>query len=317
MEAQNVSSFLYNFRPGILNSPDIKGWAGGKIWFVDSTAARGTGETPDSPLQSIGGTSGVLYKMLNQNRTNKGDLVLVAAGHTESISAADYLSDMGALAGFSIIGMGTGARRPTLTWTAAGSTLLMDTANVEIANMNLYLAGAHAAGAALTVAAPITVSGASCRLSHCSIWTGFDVDQIVGDGITWTGVDGKLLNNRIFGAATAVPTNSHVLLTGADRIEIRGNWIKGTTDGTTRGVIYGATTESIDVDITYNYLNNTTGSSTIAMSLLANSTGSIAYNRCFVASGILPFTASIGEWHENYVVNGAGEAGALVGTASA
>jgi hypothetical protein len=37
---------------------------------------------------------------------------------------------------------------------------------------------------------------------------------------------------------------------------------------------------------------------------------------CATEVGILPFTAGIGRWHQNYNVDTEGQAGALVGTAS-
>lgn len=291
------------------------GLPGGQTWYVNSAVTGGTGESPDSPLATLGGAAGALARL--NGRTNKGDVIYVMPGHTESVSAADSFSHTGAASGFSIIGLGTGSMRPTFTWTAAASTWLVDTANVEIANLRCFLAGAHAAGSALTVAAPITVSGDFVRIVGCQFWWGFDADQIVGDGIIWTGDDGVFEGNWAFAATAAVPTNSFLVLTGADRMTIRRNWIKGATDATTKGVIDTETTACTDLLIEHNYLANYLASSTIAQSQTANDTGVTRYNTYFVNSGILPITASETEWFENYVCNGEGETGALVGTASA
>lgn len=299
--------------PSAIVDPQIRGNVGaGRTYFVSSTTGSpGNGLSIDAPLTTL---AAAVAKIAG--RTNSGDCIYVLPGHVESVSSADYLSAMGAASGFSIVGLGTGTMRPKFTWTTATSTVLLDTANVEWANCQLFLAGAHAAGSALTVAAPITVSGVGCRIVNCAIWWGYDADQIVGDGITWTGADGVFAGNVCIALVAAVPTNSFLLLTAADRIEIAGNYIHGPTDGTTRGVIYGATTASVNVNIHHNYLHNILASSTIAMSLLAASTGEIAHNMCSVESGILPFTASIGRWHQNYCVDAEGLAGALVGTAA-
>lgn len=289
-------------------------WRGGKVIWVDSNANRGDGSFA-KPLKKIFGTDGALAYI--KNRASKGDLIIVKAGHTENVSAADMGSDMGTASRFTILGIGNNLERPKLTWTAAAATFLLDTAEVHLINFQLYLAGAHAAGSALTVTAPITVSGNGCKISRCSIWWGFDADQIVGTGIIWTGDDGEFSFNSAFAEAAAVPTATFMTLTGADRMKIIGNWIKGPTSGTTVGVIRGLTTESLNLEVKFNYMANMRASSTIAFSPLANSTGEFSHNRFFVDSGILPITASIGEWFENYVINDAGEAGALVGTASA
>ena len=150
----------------------------------------------------------------------------------------------------------------------------------------------------------------------CLIFWGFEADRIVDDGITWTGADGEFLGNTCIALLLAVPGNAFMALTAADRIHIANNYIHGTTDGTTRGVIYGVTTASVNVNIHDNYLHNVLASSTIAMSLLTASTGEIARNMTSTEVGILPFTASIGRWHANYNVDTEGQAGALVGTAS-
>lgn len=288
---------------------------GSKAWWVGNGTGvqNGNGLSATRPLATL---SEALTAVANTGRLNRGDVIYVLPGHAESVSSADWASALGTTTGLAIQGLGTGTSRPTLTWTAAGSTFLLDQAGTELSNFNLNLAGAHAAGTALTVAAPITVSATGCRITDCFIYWGYDADQIVGDGITWTGTRGEFLGNTAIALVAAVPTNSFMLLTAADHMHIAYNYIHGPTDGTTRGVIYGATTASIHVDIHDNYLHNILASSTIAMSLLTASTGVIRNNICSVESGILPFTASIGRWGENYCIDTEGQAGALVGTAS-
>lgn len=290
---------------------------GGEVWYVcnRSGVSNGDGKSPDAPLSTLFGANGALARL--RNRTNFGDCIYVLPGHAENVAEADAASHTGTASGFSVVGLGTGLMRPSFTWTAATSTWLLDTAGVELANLRLFLAGANAAGSALTVAAPITVSANDCAIVNCEIYWGFDADQIVGDGIIWTGDDGRFEGNRCFAATAAVPSNTFLTLTGADRMVIRGNWIVGATDGTTRGVIDTETTACTELRIENNYVANRLASSTIALSCTANDTGIAARNFFFVNSGILPITASELEWHENYVVNGEGEAGALVGTASA
>lgn len=250
-------------------------------------------------------------------RANKGDVIYVLPGHTENISAADYFSAGTTASYFSVIGLGNGTNRPSFTWTTATSTWLLDTAGVEIANCRLFLAGAHVTGAALTVAAPITVSGNNCRIVGCEIFWGFENDRIVGDGIIVTGDGFEFIGNKALALVAAVPSNNFLTLTGADDCVIANNWIEGATDATTKGVIDVETTECLRMIVENNYISNVLANSTIAFSPLASSTGYARNNVFFVQSGILPITAALLYWFENYVSNGAGEAGALVGTASA
>lgn len=296
-------------------NPAIRGLQpGGRVLYVGNRTGttNGNGKSPNSPLATLSEAVTLMATNLN----GQGDCIYVLPGHAESVDAADWMSELSTLAGLSIVGLGTGTQRPTFTWTTATSTWLFDTANLELANCRLFLAGAHAAGSALTVAAPITVSGVGCRIVGCEFWWGYDADQIVGTGIIWTGADGEFIGNRAIALVAAVPTETFLRLTAADRILIQGNYIFGPTAGTTVGVIKGLTTASLNVNIRDNYLHNILASSTIAMSLLTGSTGEITNNMASVESGILPFTASIGRWHQNYAVDGEGLAGALVGTAA-
>jgi hypothetical protein len=287
---------------------------GSRVIYVGSDARSRLGDGVITKA-TLFGTTGALAAL--DDRTNKGDIIYILPGHTENVAAADAASAQGSASGFSIIGMGVGSQRPAFTWTVAGATWLFDTAGMELANCRLFLAGTHVTGAALTVAAPITVSAASCRIVNNEIFWGFEADKIVGDGIIVTGDYFEFINNKCLALVAAVPSNTFMTLTGADDCVIAGNWVEGATDGTTRGVIDVETTECLRMRVENNYIANLLASSTIALSTLASTTGLASRNLFFVNSGILPMTASLLYWYENYVVNGLGEAGALVGTASA
>jgi hypothetical protein len=291
-----------------------------KILYVRSTGGNGdgtgfgTGQTPQEPYSTLAAAITSLA-----GRTTWGDVIYVLPGHVESISAPDYFSGGGTAANFSVIGLGSGTNRPTFTWTVATSTWLIDTAGVEISNIRCFLAGAHAAGAALTVAAPITISAANCRITNCEFWWGFDVDQIVGTGITTTAAasDFTFAYNNCYALVAAVPTATFMTLVGSDRCQIIGNYITGATSGTTVGVIRGLTTASLNMYVAFNTMDNLLASSTIAFSPLTASTGVATQNQFLVDTGILPITASILHWFDNLCCNDAGENGAQVGTASA
>ncbi len=311
-----LASFGLPLVPSAPGMFPVRGWCGGEVWWVDSsTSTTGTGDGSfDAPFATL---RQALTLLGSRSRANRGDLIICKPGHSENISSADYFSGTGSASGFSIIGLGSVAQRPTLIWTAATATWLWDTAGIELANFNLYLAGASATGA-LTVAAPITISAANCRIVNCYIHWGWDADSIVGTGIITTAscTDFEFLGNTCLAATAAVPTATFMTLVGTDRVKIIGNYIKGPTSGTTVGVIRGLTTASVDMFVAWNFLHNIRASSTIAFSPLTGSTGDYAYNMFAVESGILPITASIGRWHENYCVDTEGQAGALVGTPS-
>lgn len=281
---------------------------------LKQTFANGNGQSPDQAFSSLFGANGALAAL--QNRKNCGDVIYVLPGHSESVSAADMASDTGSAAGFSIVGLGTGTMRPAFNWTAATSTWLLDTTNVEICNCILNLCGSTATGA-LTVTTPITVSAAGCRIVDCYINWGQDTDTGCGStlgAIAVTAADFEFLGNVCENKDTAgTLAVSCLSLNGADRAKIRHNRFFGGTTSTTVGPVHFVTTASLNVDIAWNYIENRRTSSTKALtSAIAGVTGLIAWNSFFVNSGIVAVTTSnLPPIYQNYTSNTAAKNGAL------
>ena len=98
----------------------------GKIFYVDSGVSNaGDGTSWTNAVATID-------EGINLCENNRGDVILVAQGHAEAFTAADD-ADADVI-GISIIGMGTGTNRPTLTYTANGE-LVIGAANVLVANI--------------------------------------------------------------------------------------------------------------------------------------------------------------------------------------
>lgn len=79
---------------------------------------------------------------------NAGDLIVVAAGHSETISGATSI--VLDVAGVSIVGLGEGTDRPTLTFSAAASSIPVSVANVTLKNL-LFVASFADIVAAITL----------------------------------------------------------------------------------------------------------------------------------------------------------------------
>lgn len=267
---------------------------GGKTLWVGSaggpnTAGTGDGSSPDAPLATL-----ALAMAQLSNRQNKGDVIYVLPGHTESVSSADYFSAVGTASYFSVIGLGAGATKPVFNWTTATSTWLFDTAGVEVSNLKLNLCGSAAAGA-LTVATPITVSAVDCRIVNCEINWGQDTDTGCGStlgAIAVTAAGFEFINNRCYNLDTAgTLAVSFLSINGSDNCKIIGNQITGGTTSTTVGAIHFVTTASKNIFIMWNQVENLKASSTKAVtSAIASVTGAIAYNQLRVQLGIVGFT---------------------------
>ena len=72
---------------------------------------------------------------------NRGDIIMVMPGHTEDLDAdSDITSDV---AGVAIVGLGTGAKRPTFTFSETDSTWAVSAANCTFANIIIEAAKAE------------------------------------------------------------------------------------------------------------------------------------------------------------------------------
>lgn len=213
-----------------------------------------------------------LNTALARCRSGLGDTVYVLPGHEEDVSAADHLSNL--VAGTNIVGIGAGTNRPTFTWSAAASTLLLNVANVSIQNVIMEMAGDPTLTAALSVAAPITVSAAGCSLIGCDIQTSIDADQLATIPITTTaaGDDFAILGCHLYGA-TAGESTTMIRLVGADRFLMDSCTVQGATSAVAVGVVQFLTTASLQVRVSNSTFINQKALSESAVTGMAAASG--------------------------------------------
>tara|TARA_R110000803_G_scaffold43701_3_gene93011 strand:+ start:4010 stop:4888 length:879 start_codon:yes stop_codon:yes gene_type:complete len=126
----------------------------GARFFVDSTAdgasdAAGYGQTPDEPFATIDFAVG-------KCTASRGDIIYVGPGHAENLVGATSL--VVDVAGVSIIGLGSGALRPRLTYTtAAAATISVTAANCRLEN--LWLVSAFTNGVTIGISAGALADG--------------------------------------------------------------------------------------------------------------------------------------------------------------
>lgn len=254
---------------GMVISPN-----GGQVFYVGTAAqVAALGQAGECIASRVSTT---VDKALNQCVTGRGDFVYVLPGYTETVSTADQWSSLGTKTGVSVIGLGTGMNRPKFTYSAAGATILMDQNNFAIRNCIFYMAGDPASSTALTVAAPITVSGAGCAITDCFIHFGVDADQIVTIGVTTTAAADNFdfSRNQCYGA-TAAECTTFLQVVGADNMTFYGNNIQGATSSTTVGVIRFLTTASLAIDFRDSVIQNYKAASVHAVTGMAGLTGSV------------------------------------------
>jgi hypothetical protein len=145
---------------------------------------------------------------------NRGDIIFIKPGHAENISAAAGIA--ADIAGVAIVGLGTGANRPTFGWTAAAATLTVTAANVSFSNLRFVNNFAD-------VTTMFSVSGAGDGLSfeNC-LFTDTSTVLNAIDFITLaTGADDlSLINCRVIGKSAS--NDSFITGVAHDRIRIDG-----------------------------------------------------------------------------------------------
>lgn len=102
----------------------------GNVFFVHASTGAdlaSQGKTPTAPFKT-------LDYAIGQCTASKGDVIYCMPGHTDTIIAAGTIT--ADVAGISIIGLGAGLLRPTITYTtAAAGTFAVSGANITIKNM--------------------------------------------------------------------------------------------------------------------------------------------------------------------------------------
>ncbi len=186
----------------------------GNVFFVDSgnsnAANANVGTDPKKPLATIDGG-------INRCEANHGDLILVMPGHTETISgAAGIAADV---AGVTVIGLGTGAARPTLSFSATASTIVVSAASFVLQNV-------ICTGDIDAIVTMFTITGSDCKL--LDLETRDVTGQMTSCITTATGADRLLIDRYIHrGAAAAGGVNCIELVGADDGVTIRNFWIDG------------------------------------------------------------------------------------------
>lgn len=125
---RRFENMRFHAREFVANGANILGqeFTTGDTFYVNSNAAAGgDGLTPLSALRTLDAAFALC-------EANKGDRIYVLPGHAENVSAAAFIA--ADVAGVRVIGLGRGASRPTLTWTAAAATITVTAASISFEN---------------------------------------------------------------------------------------------------------------------------------------------------------------------------------------
>lgn len=192
----------------------------GNIWYVNATGGSDTannGKAPNQAFATINGASSAAT-------ANNGDIIYVLPGHVETITTTTNLAL--SKAGVTIIGLGMGAARPTLTFTTA------NTANIPVTASNITISNILFVGNFLSIASVFTVTGTAtakdftisgCEFRDTSSVLGFL--SIVTTNSTANTSDGlTFVKNKVYSHSTSAGP-AVVMLCTNDRVVINDNYI--------------------------------------------------------------------------------------------
>lgn len=271
----------------------------GSVFFVSSV----TGSSSNTGL-TIGKPKATIAQAVALCAAAKNDVIVVLPGHAEAYAGAAALTvDK---SGVTILGIGNGRNRPTLTWgTATTAQVLVTAANVQFSNMVFDFTGFDA------IVAAIAVDAADVWFEGCEFLTNSGTIGVVSGitvGGTTTSPRFKVTNSRFVGPATnsGTTTTAQVTITDAPDFVFENNYCTGKM---TQSINNGAA--NLRGLIRNNAFVVATG--TKAINMHASSTPFITNNRINVPSGTAPIVAAAGFVAGNVY---SAAAGVTAGTAS-
>lgn len=254
---------------------------------------------------------------LSRVTAGRNDIIVVLPGHTENISTANAWSAL--RANTHIVGLGSGASKPTLTFTTTAAQLILAAAGVTIRGIQLNFGGG------VDVVLGVDVTAADVSLIDCEVITAASstsrattvmrlssgADRFTMANCFWRGTNGA--NSCVDGI---------IVNAAVTHLRMLGNFMSFGTTVTTVGNVRFATAAATEVLIARNVVANTTASSTACFDFDVAATGIFADNRLRIlsnqaagAGGFVGTSAAM--FFENYVTGVVETSGYLAPTADA
>lgn len=195
------------------------------FWVYNGTAiqkgqrngSNGNKGTYNSPFATIA-------YALTQCVANRGDTIMVFAGHTETISSAT--TALANVAGVAIIGLGSGSGRPNITFTTANTaTIPVSADNVSFKNL-IFTANF------LAITAPLTVTGKNCAIEDCAFYDTSGVlnflNAVNASGGANTADGLRFVSNEVINQSTSNGGSALLLANTVDRLVASDNYVRFT-----------------------------------------------------------------------------------------
>jgi hypothetical protein len=207
---------LTNFPNGLTSFgvPVLPVMTVGNTFFVDSATGANTanqGKSPKTPFAT-------LDYAIGRCTASKGNVIIVAAGHTETVTAAIALD----VAGITILGLGNGDNRPSFTLTAtAAPAITISADDQKIINLRFYCATAGTS----YLKNLMRVAASDVEVSNCE----FKINQVVTHTVRVVSGDKVSFKDCVFinmyapgTGAAGVKAQQAILNIGGTRMLVKG-----------------------------------------------------------------------------------------------
>jgi len=280
------------------------------MFFVSSVigAAGNDGLSTSAPLATFA-------QALAKCTAAKGDVIVLMPGHAETVTATNMAPNV---SGIQVVGMGTGALRPTFTFGAAAATVTVSAADVSFQNC-LFVANFADVVAAFTTTTAKNLSIDSCEFRDTSSILNFIAT--VSTNTTNNASDGlSITNSKRIGDGATAATCLVAAAGNIDRLNIQNNYVAHALAGNS-GLIYQVTTTKVISNaIINNNMMNFVGANAATGAILITTaithSGLLSNNFVFgaraAATAILVTASSGFKFYNNYYQTAADKSGILM-----
>lgn len=246
----------------------------GSIFFVSSvTGSASGGRSPDAPAATIA-------QALALCTASKGDIIFVAPDHVETVAAAGLAWNV---AGVTIVGLGNGTNRPTLTWSTTDAVVTVSGANMLIKNILTKVSVDE-------VVSMFLVTGAGVTFDAVDFFETASAQAIQWLKTTAAADDLTIKNCRHRQINAAGSAQKWIELVGTDHTRIIDNVIQLVGNASTNSECISGSTAVVYCEISRNLIQFIGATVDSVINLVTTSTGIISDNR--IASGTSVATAA-------------------------
>ena len=218
---------LSNYPNGFANGVTIRGIPllqtnPGKVFWVNNSSALadgGVGGVDQSGQGTYQRPFATIDFAVGECTAGRGDIIAVMPGHAETVTATSIALDV---AGVTIVGLGAGSARPTLTFGAAAATIQVTAANISVTNI------LHVANFADVATAYTNNAGPEFSVEGCEFRDTSSILNFLSAVTTTVSVSADGLNfskNNVFGLGTTAATTPVKVAGTISRLTINDNQV--------------------------------------------------------------------------------------------